>query len=453
MAADLRQPSRHAAGLVQHISVVHMLLVVTSVGLILVTLSAKSYNPAKALTQLEEIQRLQKEWSPEFLYARTEADVNTWPYQPIGQIGEKNSGSWGRVPSSPPYIFTCYLRSKEYTCKPHENWKSNLPESWSAASFPTTVSEFERFWQALAAAPNHYWVDFAYQIGTGTTIPQKPKEPTEDIGVSAFGASRKPDSITPPAQGPPEKQLWLVKVRDLKVADLKDCVQNAGDEKVIDPKAGTGKDCELLEYWDKPEKSDVPHEWKIPVLTQKRVIINHEALQKIFSQWKSGKGTGFDVVFADLSNASRGLEELEFADLREQLKSEATSGSGFFEIAGIKIPSEQVTTTGIIAVLGIQIYLLILLRELAHRLGAGDDGWDVPWIGMFGSASARSVTWVTVVAFPVLAVMLLAWQGISNGSRSQFVLVLPLLLSLLLASATWWFRPRAVPTATEPESS
>jgi hypothetical protein len=203
-----------------------------------------------------------------------------------------------------------------------------------------------------------------------------------------------------------------------------------------------------LLYWDKPEKANEGREWEIPVLTRKRIKLDQRALITIFpKKWNTG---GVDFAFADLAQASRGLEELEFADLREQLKAEAANGSGFFEIAGLKIPSGQVTTVGIIAVLCIQLYLLILLRELSHRLSSDDTSWDAPWIGMFGSRLAHWATWLSVVACPVAAVGLLAWHGFSNSTAARVLFVLPLLLACLVASASWAYRPRVQSVATQP---
>lgn len=433
MSNEVGGPPRRSVGIVEHVRVVHMLLVVTSVSLILITLSAKSYNPAKALTELQQIQRLQKDWTPEYLYALTEADINNLPIEAIGEIEQNDTGTFAVVPPSPPHSFPCWIGGQKYNCKPHENWRSKLPESWSAVSFPRTVSEFSRFWDSLDKEAN--WVDFVNQIGPGTTL----SNPKKKITVVDFGTSAATNAIShnQPQLPIQDISLWLVSGNEVKDAN--------GNAK----KDRNGNTILVYMYWDKPAGANERHEWEIPVLTRKRIKLDRDALTKIFPKWSKGS---FALSFADLAQASRGLEELEFADLREKLKAEAASGTGFFEVAGLKIPSGQVTTVGIIAVLCIQLYLLILLRELSHRLSSDDASWDVPWIGMFGSRLAHWATWISIVAFPVAAVGLLAWHGFSTATPARVLFVMPLLLACLVASATWSYRPR-VASAPGPAAS
>ncbi len=370
----------------------------------------------------------------------TEADVNNLPFEAIGKIEQKDTATWAFVPPSRPYSFPCWVGNQQYNCQPHQNWKSNLPESWSvaSASFPRTVSEFSRFWDSLGkqnqseqqnkSGKQDYWVDFVNQIGTGTKVPPTPGTEIEVSRFRTTPASRQV-SRDEPRPTVEDKPLWLV-----------------SDEHVTD-KDGNAK----FLYWDKPEKANEGREWEIPVLTRKRIKLDQDALITIFpKKWIKGR---FDLAFADLARASRDLEELEFADLREQLKAEAASGSGFFEIAGLKIPSGQVTTVGIIAVLCIQLYLLILLRELSYRLSSDDTSWDVPWIGMFGSRLAHWATWISVAVCPVAAVGLLAWHGLSHATPARVLFVLPLLLACLVASASWSYRPRAQSAPTQPANS
>ena len=271
-----------------------------------------------------------------------------------------------------------------------------------------------RFWNSVEHGD--YWIDFVNQIAAGVTL----TSPPQIIRVSGFGAppADRAQSRTP-LQTTVDKPLWLVS-RD----SVKDQQGNAA-----------------LQYWDKREKANVGHEWEIPVLTRKRVKIDQDALVTFYPEsWKKGN---FTSSFKDLALASAGLEELEFDDLHEKLKTEAASGTGFFELAGIKIPATQVTTVGIIAVLCIQFYLLILLRELSRRIQPGDSSWDIAWIGLFGSRLARSATWISIVLCPLACVVVLGWKGFLQATPVRFAFLVAPIVACILGSATWMYRPRS----------
>jgi len=119
-----------SASVVEHLRTVHLLLVVTSVGLILVALSAKPYKAIKALTQLEEIQRLQKDWSPAFIYSQITTGHLT--AQRMGGLGEITD--WTFVPPAAPHSFRCWESNHEYECKPDRNWFATFHDRWSPIS-------------------------------------------------------------------------------------------------------------------------------------------------------------------------------------------------------------------------------------------------------------------------------------------------------------------------------
>lgn len=404
---------RWSASVVEHLRTVHLLLLVTSVGLILVTLSAKSYEPTKALTQLEEIQRLQKDWSPEFLYDQIMAD--RLPAEAKGSLGEVTD--WAFVPAGAPHSFRCWAGNHEFECKPDQNWRAHFHAPWSPAAFPKTIAEFTEFWDSLGNEVQ--WVDFVDQVGEGTvkgTIPAKIV--VAGIDEAAMGGRAQPALN---AEHQSQKPLWLIPIGD------------------------------GLVFWDAPMGEN--YSWTIPVLTYRRCPIDQKALGGMVRTWKPGK---FESTFHDLARASENMKELEFADVRKQLEGESAGGSELFEVAGLKIPSEQLRTVGIIAVLGIQLYLLILLRELSHKLHLDDSGWDVPWIGMFSSPLAQFATWLSVIVCPIIAVVFLALHGyrqyvpgtdpLYRGLRHPAALLYAAspVISCVLAWFSWIYQPKMV---------
>jgi hypothetical protein len=83
-----------------------------------------------------------------------------------------------------------------------------------------------------------------------------------------------------------------------------------------------------------------------------------------------------------ISEVAQKLEEKE-----QKTKGENTKDTATFEPLGMKIPAKESSFLGVIILVSAQMYLLIYLRQLMGKLHVDDPGWDVPWIGMDGSAA------------------------------------------------------------------
>lgn len=395
----------------EHLRNVHLTLIAVSAGLVLVALSEKPYDPTTALRELEEIQVLQKEWSPQFLHDSL-ASVDVTSKNP----GEK---TFALLSSTSLFAFPCWIGHAIYNCKPVKAWFSGMSPTSNATLFPKTVAEFSRFWDSLANKEPQ-WVAFAAVVGEGTTISYG-KERERSIRV--FG-------LPPPeylqAKASAEIPLWP---------------RRLGDQFV---------------FWDAPPSQIVTHV-SIPIVHVKKYIVDQTALARLFPDWQPG---AFETSFKDLARASQGSEQLEFDDVRKRLEEESSHGSDVFEVFGLKIPSAQLTVCGILLVLCIQFYLFAHLRELSTKLNQNDSAWGVAWIAMFPSIWCRYATWATLVALPILAISLLSWHGASrivagipwrwqiwrSGEWRYLLRTLPFCLALsasgLLGWCCWSNRPR-----------
>jgi hypothetical protein len=156
---------------------------------------------------------------------------------------------------------------------------------------------------------------------------------------------------------------------------------------------------------------DLTTEVFFPFQTISRVTVDRKKLDMQYKDWGSDV---FDVSFADLTQASNEFQTLEFEDVKKIISDEAAKGAEVFEVFGIKFPTGQITVSGILALLGVQLYFFLYLKQLFGKLHSDDAGWDVPWIGMNLSRAARVTFFASLVLFPCIAVALLGGRAISQ---------------------------------------
>jgi hypothetical protein len=148
-----------------------------------------------------------------------------------------------------------------------------------------------------------------------------------------------------------------------------------------------------------------------PTTSYYHTTVDQEHLVKYFKNWRTGP---FDKAFYDLDRASREVGVLKLESIRTLIADEAAKGSQAFEAFGMKFPAGQITLWGIVVLLGVQLYMLVYLKQLSGKLGPSDPGWDVPWIGMDQSHLGRIIVFVTMVLLPFTAMIVLGSYEISH---------------------------------------
>jgi hypothetical protein len=154
----------------------------------------------------------------------------------------------------------------------------------------------------------------------------------------------------------------------------------------------------------------------------------------------------FAVTFRDLSIAGRDSESIPLEKLEGQMEEKLAKGGDAFEVFGLKLPGDQVTSFGILVLLCTQLYLLLYLRQLGGKLTGADDGWNVPWMALEGSWLGQSMYAFSLVLAPA-AICLLQYGPLRRAFDSRegwlvwIVCFLSALLSVALAVACWRHRP------------
>lgn len=156
----------------------------------------------------------------------------------------------------------------------------------------------------------------------------------------------------------------------------------------------------------------------------------------------------FDYSFRSLNNVTKNYQNLALGSFKPILESEQQRTGESFEALGIKFPADETTRWGTLVLLAIQLYLWVILRENVVTISPADSGWDVAWIGMYTSAIARIVCFLTTVAFPPVAIVTLGIRALQLGGDTWFdrlLVCFDVSVSVIFAFLAWRSLPKRTP--------
>lgn len=176
----------------------------------------------------------------------------------------------------------------------------------------------------------------------------------------------------------------------------------------------------------------------IPVEEQ-GAILQVESQRPFLEQNKTWVGGKFVSSFALLNELSTNIQDLPLESLRRVLETEETRKGDSFEVVGIKFPSETTKWAGFVVLCGIQLYLGLLFREQPVSLEKDSPGNEIAWIGIYTSAVARVLVFVTLVPLPTLAFAAMAFGKLSPHTNiwRLFGLSCSAVAVLTLSVLTW----------------
>ncbi len=116
----------------------------------------------------------------------------------------------------------------------------------------------------------------------------------------------------------------------------------------------------------------------------------------------------FKKCFHDLYQLTLDKTSWSLKDVSETMDSELANSERQFELGGIKFPSEDLSTGGIILIIAVLAYFCLHLRELSPRF---DSGLEVAWLGLYSSWFAYVLVWLSILLVPSYAVALLGMKG------------------------------------------
>jgi hypothetical protein len=125
------------------------------------------------------------------------------------------------------------------------------------------------------------------------------------------------------------------------------------------------------------------------------------------SQWGQKYKLGFKDAFPELASVDGPFEDADIGSAERILGAEAKRTGDAFEAAGLKIPAEVAVQFGVLLIPGVQLYMLVHLREFGNRVDR-DAGFEVAWIGVYVSRLARVMPFLSLLVLPAATILLLS---------------------------------------------
>ncbi len=386
---------------VEHLRTVHFTLITVSAGLLLLIASFHPYRPADAVAQLEKIVDARQHWD----------------FTRLLTLHRSSSDVTGENPPSFTITMTKGRNQKiTFTARFTDVWVPKMglkkDEVLYKSQPPDDLRSFKHWWEAHLK--ERTFVVATLFKGDGVLEATDDDDKVSEIGKVVYvpHPQKKPDLIL---------DMWL------------------------QPDAGSGTGWTFAGLYD--------GEFHIPAYTTEATLHAADFIDV------PARCDSFDKCFPDLAKATTGVDILKLDDLKTQLIGQLDKGDSVFEAFGLKVPQSQLTFWGIAIVLCVQLYLFLPLKELQPKLKEGDSGWEVAWIGVYGSFPSRLVFFGSVVVLPFTTVGLIVFRAVASVARDSGIrawqswvqfgcLGISLILCVFIAILTWSHRPLA---ATESE--
>jgi hypothetical protein len=414
---------------VEHLRTVHFALIGASVALIILVLT-KPFDLQRAVSQTQKILEIKQKWSSNWMKESLGATrvIRLRKASPDDEAENSNS----EVPFSNTVQIQIWAPQQTLP----EVLELTLEDSWMMGSqkpigaFPGNLAEFKSWWDGLTTpAPAAFATSLARKC-MGFDNPDNPGASQEALECSLRVAFPTGDLLRDYAVD--EKSKVVAKgYLDSHAADLQLVRANGLDYYDLQTRTG---------YWFTAHYDDK----RIARVYAGYSIFDLD--QSLVARAFALRPGPFGDAFRDLSIAGRDSESIPLEKLEAQLEEKLARGGDAFEIFGLKLPGEQVTSFGILFLLCAQLYLLLYLRQLRGNLTGAGDGWNVPWMALEGSWMGQSMYAFSLALAPA-AICLLQYGPLRRAFDSRggwlvsIVVFLSALLSIALAVACWVYRP------------
>jgi len=144
----------------------------------------------------------------------------------------------------------------------------------------------------------------------------------------------------------------------------------------------------------------------------------HRIITQQFPRWRQNDRRFFKDAFPELADVYEPFKDVPISSAANILQAESKRTGDAFEAAGLKIPADMAVRCGVLLVLGVQLYMLIHLREFGSRLDR-EAGFEVAWIGVYVSRLARLMLFSSLLVLPACTVVLLSVRALTMTEHSR----------------------------------
>jgi len=384
---------------VEHLRTVHFALILVASVLIISGLSNRPSRLPIALTQIQQIAAIQKEWSkvPSALYGQAMRDA-------------KISEEWTiplRIILPPETHKTTGVTAMMQI--PSDIILAN--QEWKFAGNPVppvlSLNNFKEFWNALnrgievvlieppsGEARCSEFVRGVHVDGSTDTITNMDEFLSQHLFNFWSGCTLNADIGTAAVRDPLDFKYEISGRSSASSASV------SLDATVYLPTTSDS------EYRGKKIKAVVSV--STIDLQTRRAKINETYMRRLFFRdWRPGN---FDVAFPELSSVSDEIDTLDIRDAVSRLESQVTSSDRNISLLGLSLPIQQLAQAGFVVLLCVQVYLWLHLHELSSRIEPDAYGWGVAWVGIYKTRTAAAINVISLVILPGLAAITLAYR-------------------------------------------
>jgi hypothetical protein len=376
----------------EHLRTVHFSLLVTCLGLLVVSTTSQDRTIAAAQTQLHALRTIVLNWDELDFDAAIDQQVkvNTTSL-PTDRALLAGKDGWYLVDFAAP----AWSPRASDTCTP---WLYDP----MIKRVPRTLSEVHEIWDCLHSS-NTVAIPFAFSADAAILHGQKV-------------------SIQVPSRPAGAKHLHFIFVSN-------DEDQRARIRQVF----GTAVDYSFVGtlYSDKGAESQVV----VPVEKARFITVDLiEPLRRLDPLFASDSGI-FAKSFPELDEITSDYSDLTFDKLASILAAQRKHSVQTFEAFSVKFPSEAIARWGIVLLLSIQFYFM--MHMAAVQLGRSDDA-AVAWLPLYKTVLPQLVFLVTVVTLPAVTVFAVGHTGTISGDapRDRWLLLAAISLSLFIGWRT-----------------
>jgi hypothetical protein len=376
----------------EHLRTVHFSLVITCLGLLVVSTTSQDRTIAAAESQLRTLQTVVLHWKDIDFDSAIDRQIKTTD-NPLPK--NRTIQVDGKHRYAVRFVQPAWAPPSSETCSP---WLFDP----MIHRVPRTLSEVREVWNCLEASSS-FAIPFAFSADAGIVdgrkvpLPTAPSSPTTETLEFAFGK-------TDEDQRSKIRQAFGVSV-DYAFGSVA-YAEDGSSKRIL-----------------------------IPLEKARFVTVDlTEPLRALDSSFENRTGP-YEKAFPELNELTADYSDLTFDKLSSILASQRKHSVQTFEAFSVKFPSEAIARWGVVLLLGIQLYLLIHLQSL--KLEPAED-LQIAWIPLYAAVLPQIVFVFSVLLLPVFTCYSVSRLGTIAGSAfwNGFLFILAIVASILLGTKT-----------------